>query len=499
MLRDLFYVADGKEQPLRRTDTVRLISPAREYTVAHVAARLARSSRLAIDAGPAEGCLVVRGDAAKLAETERYPDIRSARSAFSDSAGHEMLLTDDILVQFDETMDETDRSRMADRHGCSAARKLTYGTWRLRVDDPHPDAPLIAANRLSEERGVTYAEPNMLAAAKYHWPPGDPLFANQWHLDNTGQRGGTPGADVGALEAWRITRGDPRIRIVVHDTGIDIRHPDLTANLEPGWDFDHGDDDASNADGPHGTACAGIVAAASNGNGCVGVAPDCRLVPLRAAGRHTFETWAGTIRWAAANGEVISCSWSIGRSSALTDAIRAAVTNGRDGMGIPVFFAAGNDALLSNGIAYPAALPFVMAVGASTNLDQRAQYSQFGQGLDIVAPSGGGTLSIETTDVSGPAGYNRRVDGDYCEAGGPSGFSGTSAATPLAAGVAALMLSANPGLRAEDVFRLLRDTADKIDPAVADYDSTGWSPVYGFGRVNAARAVAAAREVSYSD
>ena len=74
MARDLYYIADGTEQALTRTEAVRLISPAREYSVAHVAARLARSSRLAIDGGPTEGYLVVRGDAAKLAETESYAD-----------------------------------------------------------------------------------------------------------------------------------------------------------------------------------------------------------------------------------------------------------------------------------------------------------------------------------------------------------------------------------------------------------------------------------------
>lgn len=496
MARILRYIADGTEQVLRRTDTARLVSPAREHTVAHVAARLARSSRLAIDGGLNEGFLVVRGDAEKLAETEHYPDIKSSRSAFVDSTGHELLLTDDVLVQFDAALDEIDCGRVADKHGCVAVRKPAGGLWRLRVSDPHPDAPLIVANQLVEEAGVTYAEPNMLTAARYHCRPCAPLGINQWQLDNTGQGGGVPGADIRALDAWRITRGDPRIRIVVHDGGLDIHHPDLAANLDPGWDFDHNDNDASHADRRHGTACAGTIAAVNNGNGYVGVAPECRIVPVRAAGRHTFDTWAETFRWAAANGDVISCSWSTAASSALTSAIRDAATNGRGGNGAPVFFSAGNDALLSNGIDYPASLPFVMAVGASTNRDERAPYSQFGHGLDIVAPSGGDTLSIEATEDP-----HATVAGHYTDilsrtASAAGTFEGTSAATPLAAGVAALMLSVAPDIGADDIYRILCDTADKIDPQAADYDGAGWSPVYGYGRVNAAAAVAAARELA---
>jgi subtilisin family serine protease len=133
-------------------------------------------------------------------------------------------------------------------------------------------------------------------------------------------------------------------------------------------------------------------------------------------------------------------------------------------------------------IAYPASHPETIAVGASTNFDYRADYSRYGPGLDFVAPSSGGSLGIYTTDRTGAAGYDA---GDYT-----SSFGGTSAATPLAAGVAALILSSNPNLTARQVRDIMRNTSDKLDSV--SYDANGWSPYYGYGRINAEQAVSEA-------
>jgi subtilisin family serine protease len=371
----------------------------------------------------------------------------------------------------------------------------TKATWRLRVNNTDEDAPLDVANALAEEPGVDFAEPNALQPATYAALalPMDTLFQNQWHLHNTGQGGGIVGADVRALEAWEITTGAADIRVVVHDSGVDINHPDLQANMAPGKDFDNDDEDASNHNGPHGTACAGVIAAVGNHQGVIGVAPGCRIVPLRAAGAHTWNTWAETFEWAAAHGDIISCSWSLSRNSTLTEAIQQAAREGRGGKGTAIFFATGNSFISS--ISYPASLPETIAVGASTNSDRRAGYSQFGDGIDFVAPSSGGTLRIETTDIQGAFGYNAQSNGDYCKATDATGFGGTSSATPLAAGVAALMLSVNPNLTAEQVRAIMRDTCDKIDAENASYDDRGWSEHYGYGRVNAAAAVRRAQDL----
>ena len=136
------------------------------------------------------------------------------------------------------------------------------------------------------------------------------------------------------------------------------------------------------------------------------------------------------------------------------------------------------------GLSYPAAYSQAIAVGASTSFDCQAPYSQFGAKLALVAPSSGGDLTdaIVTTDRTGPAGYNRT--GDYY-----SGFGGTSSAAPLAAGIAGLVLSRNPGLTETQVRQILEGSADKIRSNVSAYDSRGHSERFGYGRINAERAI----------
>ena len=163
-----------------------------------------------------------------------------------------------------------------------------------------------------------------------------------------------------------------------------INIADLVPNIAPGWDFDNNDADASNDTDPHGTACAGIIAAAVNNLGVTGIAPFCRIIPLRAAGGLTWQTWAATFDWAAKQGRVISCSWSITPNNTMSDAIRRAVN-----AGVTVFCATGNGGSAS--IEYPASMQKRSRSGG-TNRDVRANYSQFGTGLGLVAPSSGGTL-----------------------------------------------------------------------------------------------------------
>jgi len=163
-------------------------------------------------------------------------------------------------------------------------------------------------------------------------------------------------------------------------------------------------------------------------------------------------------------------------------------TNGRGGKGTVIFFAAGNSNFnidLNNNDSY-SSYPGVVAVAASTNLDKKASYSSFGPSISICAPSNGGTLGITTTDLTGSGGYSA---GNFT-----NGFGGTSSACPLATGVGALVLSANPNLTWRQVKSVLEQSADKIDvgSSFGQYDALGHSIYYGYGRVNAQRAVALA-------
>jgi len=136
-------------------------------------------------------------------------------------------------------------------------------------------------------------------------------------------------------------------------------------------------------------------------------------------------------------------------------------------------------------IGYPASHASTFAIGAGTDKDVKSYYSQFGTGLDFVAPSSGGAKGVYTTDRTGSAGY---VSGDYY-----SEFGGTSSATPLAAGIGALVLSKNPALSASEARAILRKSCDKVGGVSytgGDSGAGGWNTYYGYGRMNAKTAIA---------
>jgi subtilisin family serine protease len=362
------------------------------------------------------------------------------------------------------------------------------------------------ANAYYESDLTEWAEPNFLTEIRKVFLPNDPLLANQWHLENTGQGGGTVGEDVHAQEAWDITTGNSNIVIAIIDDGVDTGHPDLSANIQAGgYDFFDDDSDANpryfaspynvtNVNDIHGTPCAGVAAArGNNAAGVTGIAYNCRILPIKVWGSPNLapnNDIADAIRYAGARAAVLSSSWTSGTSDVVRQAIQAVTTtDGRGGLGALALFAAGN----SNGaVGFPANIAASIAVGASTNQGQRAGYSCFGSELDLVAPSNGGTQSIWTTDVSiANRGYNLGsavaggTDGRYTNS-----FGGTSSATPLAAGVAALIFSVRPEIPGSLARRILEESSDQIGPLAY---VNGRNNQFGRGRVNAQRAVEMAR------
>ncbi len=417
-----------------------------------------------------------------------------------------LFITDDLLVQFraDVTREQIDAALAA--QGLSILEPLKYAPngFHLRVNsaDMQRNA-LSVANALFESGSCIFAHPDFLAYRKLQFIPNDPSFTSQWHLKNTGQGGGTVGADVKAEQAWDITQGSTSISVAVADTGIDWHHEDLEVTMDGGVakihdprDVVHSDNDpfpqTVDADRSHGTAASGVSIAYGNNNlGVSGIAPKCRLVPIQLYAESTFTpnaTEAAAFTWAADHADVMSNSWGPDNTGTLLpDATRTAMdycaTNGRGGKGTVIFFAAGNSNInndTANNNTY-ASYSGVISVAASTNQDVKASYSSFGPSTSIAAPSNGGTRSITTTDVTGAVGYS---SGNYT-----STFGGTSSACPLAAGVGALVLSANPNLTWRQVKMVLEQSADKIDPGFGAYDAQGKSLYYGYGRVNALRAV----------
>ena len=361
-----------------------------------------------------------------------------------------------------------------------------HGVWRVT---PRPGIDELAlAWEWWESGAVRWANADLVFAAGPAALPADPWVDRQWHLENTGQGGRAVDADIDLGDALAFTDGAGQL-VAVLDSGVQLDHPSLS--VVGGLDYIGRDDDANPSTddaAPHGTACAGVVAARADGVGGVGVAPGADIYAIRLIGGGTSTDDIRDAFYEAvdAGATVLSNSWGVGSTCApfptiasFRDMLRYAETDGRDGRGAAVVFAAGNGNcdIEADGLQ---SVPTVISVAAVEGGDRRAWYSNFGSHVDIAAPT-----SLLTTDMA-PGGYGS-FEGDDSWA---DGFGGTSAATPVVAGTLALMFAANPRLTAEDARAVLCETATRNDHALAEYDAAGWSPWYGCGRVDAGAAVA---------
>jgi len=364
---------------------------------------------------------------------------------------------------------------------------LRKQTARLHLTAGTDDA---AFSRILHGRDdVKWAHPNLAMRHLTHALPNDPYVTEQWHLDNTGQKNGTPGVDVNVELAWTVTTGAGQIVAVV-DTGVDTSHPDLT--VIPGYDYVDGDADSNPTDNAHGTAASGIIAAiGGNGIGGAGVAYDAEIYGIRMLGGYTSfdDTYDAFVEAVDAGASVINNSWGFGDDcpeiqmyGIFNDMFAYAEDEGREGRGTAVVFSAGNGAcdMSNDGLQ---AFGSVISVTATDRNDNLESYSSYGDHVDITAPSGG----IITTDISGSEGYgDYKGDEDYTGT-----FSGTSASAPVVSGGLALMFAANPRLTAAEAREVMCQTAIRNDLSDGDYDETGWSPYYGCGRFDVGAAVIA--------
>ena len=322
----------------------------------------------------------------------------------------------------------------------------------------------------------------------------DPLRPKQWGLDR-----------IQAEAAWPVSSGAGAL-VAVLDTGVDLSHPDLAANIVgPGRDFVEPDgtctgnrktgrtcvqDGAQDKNG-HGTHVAGTIAAVTNnGVGVAGVAPGARILPVRvldAEGSGTTDQIAAGVRYAADQGaDVINLSLGflsgagevynvLGELDPVYDAFAYATSKGS-----VVVVAAGNDSVPL--CAEPSAAPGVICVGATDRNDLKSWYSNSDATTTknyVVAPGGAGGVFCADDIVST---YLRGAD-SVCESDGYEAAAGTSMATPHVVGVAALLAAKGDGRDA--IVRKILATAD-------DLGAPGKDSVYGSGRVNALRAVTAA-------
>jgi len=422
--------------------------------------------------------------------------------------GSEIAVIPEIVVQVTFGIRVDQLQSICTKVGCTILHPMEFTTqeYLLEVQGSNAEAVFEAVIELNKIDWIEWAAPNIAFSPKLcgQVMPNDEYFYMQWHLHNTGETFGTPNADINAPEAWEITTGHPNIVVAVLDTGVDSSHPDLVNNLVHGYDF-HDDDDlpdpVGGPDSAHGTMCAGLIAAEGNNEiGVVGVTWKCKIMPIRAS------TWLGwgitpesqiatAIRWAATHGaDILSNSWVDNIPLPIIHSAFVDVTQsggiGRKGKGCIVFGAFGNTG--SRASFPPASWPEVVGVGATDASDVRSYYSSHGPELDVVAPGGPGCTNGDwlrtgkewswTTDIAGAGGYNNDPYDEWAHILDYTGLGGTSQACPVAAGVAALILSIEPELTNEEVRHFLeRSAKDLGDPGRDDY--------YGWGRVDARAAL----------
>lgn len=343
--------------------------------------------------------------------------------------------------------------------------------------------------------------------------PNDPLYVDQWHLNNTGQGGGTPGLDVNVDGVWDNFRG-AGVVIGVVDDGLQLTHPDLTANVRAGlhndWNGNDNDPSPNLAQDYHGTAVGGVAAGVgNNGVGVSGAAPEAGLAGLRLiAGPSTDQDEAQALTWLNNQIHIYNNSWGpadngriagIGPQAAA--ALRQGFTTGRNGLGSIFVWAGGNGGGRQDNVNYDAYANsrYTIAIGALDENGIRANYSEPGAPLIVAAYTQGSGIATTTTDLTGDDGYNAAGgnDGDnLADTDYTSTFNGTSSAAPLAAGVIALILQANPRLTAREVQDILVHTARRTDLSNPDWTQNGaglWvNHNYGYGAIDAGAAVATA-------
>jgi len=402
----------------------------------------------------------------------------------------------EVLVKFKSGVSQEAIEQLTAQLHDRIEDRIEYAEGWQSVDDLDNADAATVVNEYLQLAEVEYAEPNYdIELDEVEGPlvpilPHDPQFNDQWALANSGQRGGKQGADISATLAWATTTGTDKVVVAVLDSGVDYTHEDLIQNMwlrpasmapyqdkELGTiDDEHGYNAIDNASDPmdqngHGTHCAGIIGAEGENNiGIAGVNWKVQIMPLKFMNAGGFGTTKDAIeainyvidrKKAGVNVRVISASWgSTQRSRALGDVIRKAYEND-----ILFVAAAGNSTTNNDRMPhYPSSydVPNVVSVAALDRHDELAKFSNYGVKSVAIAAPGVDILSTWLGNA-----YEEK--------------SGTSMATPVISGVAALILAENPRLSVDELKKKLLASTDPI-VALKGKTVTG-------GRINAAKAL----------
>lgn len=395
----------------------------------------------------------------------------------------------------------------------SAESDILQRTFRLDFNEHEKIKELLAD--LNSMPDIEYAEPAPLFFISY--VPDDPYYNTEltysvwgipvatanssWHLDL-----------INAEQAWDITTGDPNIVVAVLDNAIWTDHPDLQGKVSLAVDLGNGDDDPNPPEATyiwsHGTHSAGLIGAGlNNGIGIASIGGNVSIMAVKlgddASDGQSMAAGFEGIVWAADNGaDVINMSWG----SPMFFQTMQNIVNYAYNKGCVLVGAAGNNGngqetqmnpdIPENYVGYPAALNHVIAVGSCDIGDNKSDFSNYGDWIDVLSPGGyavpgfmgigsfavlSTTYSDATTIGAGGGGASFGVEGKY------DLMQGTSMAAPVTSGLCGLMLSANPNLTPEELIAMLKSTCDNVDAQNAEFIGQ-----IGAGRINAFAAVSAA-------
>ncbi|MCX6612388.1 MAG: S8 family serine peptidase [Acidobacteria bacterium] len=351
-----------------------------------------------------------------------------------------------LLVGFRANVLPSQAQAVISAHGARSSRQI--GSFPIHIVELPPAANANAvANAFRGRAEVQFTESDMLLPP-VQVTPNDPSYSSQWHLPK-----------IEAPSAWLTSKGSSAIQIAILDTGVDPGHSDLYTKLVSGWNFFDNNSDSRDVYG-HGTKVAGTAAALSNnGIGGAGVSWNSLIMPIRvtdASGYATYSDLAAGLIWAADRGaRVANMSFDVTGSSTVSSAAQYFQSKG----GV-VVSSAGNSGTAST----LAPSPYIITVSATDPNDAIYSWSTTGNRVTLSAPG-----CVFTT-------FNGNTYGSAC---------GTSFSSPVVAGVAALLLATNPNLTPAQVVAILQSSSD-------DLGSIGLDPIFGYGRVNANKALAMA-------
>jgi len=456
----------------------------------------------------------------KLADTAPINldyEFKSPISYYKNSAGEKIGIDNKLIVSF---KDLSIKGYVEKEYGLEFLRKITDDMFVYKIEDH--DRVLETANEINSIKGVEFSHPDFLIGKRSRSlqdvQTDDPMFWDSWHLDR-----------INIADAWKYTKGEGVI-IGVYDEGIDLEHEDLWKNIIGFGNYADGlkqltminsysqlnnqDINAprSISDKWHGTACAGLIAAMGDNNmGGVGIAPKSKLIVARYSSSNISDDSKALIDMANNGAAIITNSWGTNNMLPVFEkTLKLLSEEGRDGKGVLIFFAAGNDgcnmdkyySLIDTPVGSmiscsenPSDIPindeseskYVISIASITGDNSIAPYSNYGSAIDFVTPGGYKAKSIVTTDAMGENGF-----GPYNYTPMSGGFSGTSASAPMAAAIASLVLSVNPTLSKEEVVDIFKATAKQYGRYEYKYERNDHykrNDHWGYGKIEAGDAV----------